>query len=125
MDAGTLVKRMKVTLPLIKALSVDQGLTNLLLNHLIASATKAGATITLPEGAKHEVIPADLFESERRLHAQSSLDNAAAVRLEIDRNRRRYIQREKERKARGKKTAPGGSFSRLVHVVNYFMQALD
>ena len=125
MDAGTLVKRMKVTLPLIKALSVDQGLTNLLLNHLIASATKAGATITLPEGAKHEVIPADLFESERRLHAQSSLDNAAAVRLEIDRNRRRYIQREKERKARGKKTAPGGSSSRLAHVVNYFVQALD
>ena len=91
-DAGTLVKCMKATLPLIKALSVDQGLTNLLLNHLIASATKASASITLPEGAKHEVIPADLFESECRLHVQSSLDNMAAVRLEINRNRRRYIQ---------------------------------
>ena len=39
-DAGTLVRRMKVTLPLIKALNVDKGLTSLLLNHLIATATK-------------------------------------------------------------------------------------
>ena len=106
-------------------MSVDQGLTNLLLNHLIASATKASASITLPEGAKHEVIPADLFESECLLRVQSSLDNMAAVRLEINRNRRRYIQWKKERKARGKKTAPGGSSSRLAHIVNYFVQALD
>ena len=90
---------MKVTLPLIKALSVDQGLTNLLLDHLIASATKTGTAITLLEGAKYGVIPADLFESEHCLHAQSILDNTAAMRLKIDRNRCKYIQQKKKRKA--------------------------
>ena len=54
-DAGTLVWRLKVTMPLLKATHVDQGLTDLLLNYLIAATVKQGRTVHVPEGA--DVLP--------------------------------------------------------------------
>ena len=39
-DASSLVRRLKVTMPLLKAMHVDKGLPGLLLNYLIASMVK-------------------------------------------------------------------------------------
>ncbi len=122
-DAGTLVRRMKVTLPLVKALNVDPGLTNLLLNHLIATAAKQGRVITLPKHVQTEVVPEELFQQERRLHAQTTLDNAALVQAAIERNRKKYNRRQQgTSRVTGTRRSREG---RLAHVVNCFMGALD
>ena len=64
LDAGTIVKRMKVSLPLLKAADVDPVLTCLLLNHLLSTCAKKGVTIDVPQGAKVEEIPLLLYAQE-------------------------------------------------------------
>ena len=70
-DAGTLVKQMKVTLPLLRAVNADPGLSGLLLNYLIASTVRNGRTITLPKGADTEEVDRNTFDGERAILAAS------------------------------------------------------
>ena len=79
MDAGTIVRRMKVSLPLLKAADADPALTRLLLNHLLSACAKKGHTIDVPEGAKVEMIPLPLYAQERRILAESHSDDFSAT----------------------------------------------
>ena len=47
-DAGTLVRQLRVSLPLLKAANADQGLLDLLLNALISAKVKRGKSVTIP-----------------------------------------------------------------------------
>ena len=61
MDGDTLVCCMKVMLPLLKAVSANPGLNDLLLNYPIAANIKYSCTITLLVGTQVEKVPSALF----------------------------------------------------------------
>ena len=57
-DTETLVRWLKVTMPLLKATHVDQGIADLLLNYLIYATVKQGRTLHVPQGTDiQEVLP--------------------------------------------------------------------
>ena len=60
-DAGTLVRRLKVTMLLLKATHMDKGLTNLLLNYLISATVKQGRTLHVPQGTNIQEVPPSLY----------------------------------------------------------------
>ena len=92
LDAGTIVRRMKVSLPLLKAADADPALTRLLLNHLLSTCVKKGQTIDVPEGAKVEEIPTPLFAQERRILAESKGDDFSTTEKILRSNRARYMR---------------------------------
>ena len=51
LDAGTLLKRLRVTLPMVKAMDNYQAFNDLILNHLIAQNVRKGHSIVVPEDA--------------------------------------------------------------------------
>ena len=73
-DAGTLLKRLKVTLPLLRTVNVDRGLIDLLLNHLVAVKFKSGSPLVVPRGLKFDVIPPEMYHQERRVLASSNIN---------------------------------------------------
>ena len=56
-DAGTLLKRLRVTLPMVKAADHDQAFNDLILNHLISQNVRKGRSIVVPEEATVDKIP--------------------------------------------------------------------
>ena len=60
-DAGTLVRWLKVTMLLLKATHVDQGRTNLLLNYLISATVKQGRMLHVPQGTNVQEVPLSLY----------------------------------------------------------------
>lgn len=89
-DCGTLLQRMRVTLPLIKAAETDPGLSDLLVNHLVDVCRKKGRTIWVPEGADVKEIPPALFAQERKILAASRIDGYNATQQLLQANRARY-----------------------------------
>ena len=49
-DAGTLIRRLRVSVPLLRAAKVDQGLLETMLNYLVSLNAAAGRPVTLPKG---------------------------------------------------------------------------
>ena len=72
-DAGTLIRRLRVSVPLLQAAKVDQGLLETMLNYLVSLNAAAGLPVTLPKGCKAEYLPLEVFEAERRVLAQSQV----------------------------------------------------
>ena len=100
-DAGTLVRRLKVTMPLLKATHVDQGLTDLLLNYLIAATVKQGRTVHVPEGADVLPVPPALYAQERKILAAARVDDYEATEAALQANRERYARRQAGASRRG------------------------
>ena len=61
LDAGTLIRQLKVTMPLLKATHVEQGLTDLLLNYLISATVKQGRMLHVPQGTNVQEVPPSLY----------------------------------------------------------------
>ena len=57
LDAGTLLKRLCVTLPMVKAADNDQAFNVLIFNHLIAQNVRKGRSIVVPEDATVDKTP--------------------------------------------------------------------
>ena len=70
-DAGTLIHRLRVSVPLLWAAKVDQGLLETMLNYLVSLNAAAGRPVMLPKGCKVEYLPPEVFEAECRVLAQS------------------------------------------------------
>ena len=86
LDAGTLLKRLRVTLPMVKAADNDQEFNNLILNHLITQNVRKGHSIVVPEGATVDKISPQLFGEERRILAASRIDDYERTMAELARN---------------------------------------
>ena len=86
LDAGTLLKRLCVTLPMVKAMDNDQAFNDLILNHLIAQSVHKGRSIVVPEDATVDKIPLQLFGEERRILAASNTDDYEWTRVELAHN---------------------------------------
>ena len=86
LDAGTLLQRLRVTLPMVKATDNDQALNDLILNHLIAQNVRKGRSIVVPEDATVDKIPPQLFGEERRILAASRIDDYERTRAELAHN---------------------------------------
>ena len=56
-DARTLLKRLRVTLPMVKAADHDQAFNNLILKQLISQNIRKGRSIVVPEEATVDKIP--------------------------------------------------------------------
>ena len=69
-DAVTLICCLRISVPLLRAAKVDQGLLETMLNYLVSLNAAAGCPVTLPEGCKVEFLPPEVFEAERRVLAQ-------------------------------------------------------
>ena len=69
-DAGTLIRCLRVSVPLLRAAKVDQGLLETMLNYLVSLNAAAGHPDMLPKGYKAEFLPPEVFEAERRVLAQ-------------------------------------------------------
>ena len=69
-DAGTLICRLRVSVPLLWVAKVDQGLLETMLNYLVSLNAAAGRPVTLPKGCKTEYLPPEVFEAERRVLVQ-------------------------------------------------------
>ena len=72
-DAGTLIRHLRVSVPLLRAAKVDQGLLETMLNYLVSLNAAAGRPVTLPKGCKTEYLPPEVFEAERRVLVQSQV----------------------------------------------------
>ena len=72
-DAGTLIRCLRVSVPLLRAAKVDQGLLETMLNYLVSLNAAAGRPVTLPKGCKTEYLPPEVFEAERRVLVQSQV----------------------------------------------------
>ena len=72
-DAGTLIRCLRVSVPLLRAVKVDQGLLETMLNYLVSLNAAAGRPVTLLKGCKAEYLPPEVFEAERRVLAQSQV----------------------------------------------------
>ena len=51
------MKRLRVTLPMVKAADHDQAFNDLILNHLISQNVRKGRSIVVPEEATVDKIP--------------------------------------------------------------------
>lgn len=91
LDAGTLLKRLRVTLPMVKAADNDQAFNDLILNHLIAQNVRKGRPIVVPDDARVDPIPPQLFNEERRILAASRIDEYEETRAALARNRARWV----------------------------------
>ena len=56
-EAGTLLKHLRVMLPMVKAADHDQAFNDLILNHLISKNVQKGRSIMVPEEATVDKIP--------------------------------------------------------------------
>ena len=72
-DAGTLIPCLRVSVPLLRAAKVDQGLLETMLNYLVSLNAAAGRPFMLPKGCKAEYLPPEVFKAERRVLAQSQV----------------------------------------------------
>ena len=65
MDLDTIVKRLKVSVNLVKAATMDSGLRDLLLNYMLHDALKAGHVVKVPIGVKLEELSEVAFLGDR------------------------------------------------------------
>ena len=78
LDADMIIKHMKVSLPLLKVADADPTLMCLLLNHLLSTCAKKGVTMDVPQGAKVEKSPLQLYVQKHRILAESHGVTSAA-----------------------------------------------
>ena len=82
-DAGTIVKRVRVSMPLLKAVKADNALLDLLLNHLISAKFKRGQTISVPVGAQVLELPQAHLRAERTALAETREENYEDVARQL------------------------------------------
>ena len=82
-NAGTLVRQLKVIEPLLKATHVDQGLTNLLLNYLIPATVRQGRMLHLLQGTDIQEVPPTFYTEERKILAATGADDYEATKVAL------------------------------------------
>ena len=92
-DVGTVVRRLRVSMPLLKAVRADQGLLDLLLNHLVQAKVRRGQVIPVPVGAQVQEVSASLFREEQTLLAESREENYEEVAQQLQAGRDQYRRR--------------------------------
>lgn len=80
-------------MPLLKAVRADQGLLDLLLNHLVQAKVRRGQVIPVPVGAQVQEVSASLFREERTLLAESREENYEEVARQLQAGRDQYRRR--------------------------------
>ena len=78
-DAGTPVNRLRIWLPIAKAVKMAPNIRDLHLNILIMDSFREGAMVEVPQGTKVHPVPMDRYTKHRDILEDSGLDDRARV----------------------------------------------
>ena len=77
---GQVLKKLKVSVPLLKASSLDPSIRDLLLHALLLECLESGSSVALPDGLNVEYVPLGQARAEREILAGARFNEQEKVR---------------------------------------------
>ncbi len=83
LDTSTIIRRMRVSYPALRATKVDHVLRQLMLSELVTQVFNEGGSVILPQGMKVQLVSHDNFTAYREALSGLTDDNAPSVQSKL------------------------------------------